>query len=282
MKKTIQLIPKNVKFPEARILGKEQRELYNEVDRKTAENFGKDSLAYKTILKGINTKDVTGSQFFWNTNLGIYLPAKQKVVSLEDMEEINDLDESFFKVFYSDAPEIILRTETPSWKNNEHILKNLVKQVKKEKYEFSSENPLRISGLNLVKDKNSKNFYGLFLKIGNDTKITNDERFAYSNNGKEIPFGKKTKEIYTRENGLSRCYLGRYSVLDSFNDSLRVCSYLAFSNSDGRVVLVDAEGVALKNLEVEKVINERIIKRTQGTTKIQRNGWFSYLENSEK
>jgi len=276
MKKTIQLIPKNVKFPEARILGKEQRELYNEVDRKTAENFGKDSLAYKTILNGINTKDVTGSQFFWNTNLGIYLPAKQKVVSLEDMEEINDLDESFFKVFYSDAPEIILRTETPSWKNNEHILKNLVKQVKKEKYEFSSENPLRISGLNLVKDKNSKNFYGLFLKIGNDTKITNDERFAYSNNGKEIPFGKKTKEIYTEENGLSRCYLYGDSVLGSFD------GYLANSSSFGRVVLVDAEGVALKNLEVEKVINERFIKRTQGTTKIQRNGWFSYLENSEK
>ena len=254
MKKTIQLIPKNVKFPEARILGKEQRELYNEVDRKTAENFGKDSLAYKTILNGINTKDVTGSQFFWNTNLGIYLPAKQKVVSLEDMEEINDLDESFFKVFYSDAPEIILRTETPSWKNNEHILKNLVKQVKKEKYEFSSENPLRISGLNLVKDKNSKNFYGLFLKIGNDTKITNDERFAYSNNGKEIPFGKKTKEIYTEENGLSRCCLYGDSVLGSFD------GYLANSSSFGRVVLVDAEGVTLKNLEVEKVINERISK----------------------
>jgi hypothetical protein len=34
--------------------------------------------------------------------------------------------------------------------------------------------------------------------------------------------------------------------------------------------------------EVEKVINERIIKRTQGRTKIQKNGWFSYLENSEK
>lgn len=252
MKKTIQLIPKNVKFPEARILGKEQRELYNEVDRKTAENFGKDSLAYKTILNGINTKDVTGSQFFWNTNLGIYLPAKQKVVSLEDMEEINDLDESFFKVFYSDAPEIILRTETPSWKNNEHILKNLVKQVKKEKYEFSSENPLRISGLNLVKDKNSKNFYGLFLKIGNDTKITNDERFAYSNNGKEIPFGKKTKGFYTKENGLSRCGLDRDWDLDLYYGDL------ADSSSDGRVVLVDAEGVALKNLEVEKVINERI------------------------
>ena len=92
----------------------------------------------------------------------------------------------------------------------------------------------------------------------------------------EIPFGKKTKEIYTEENGLSRCWLYGDSVMGS------VDGYLANSSSFGRVVLVDAEGVALKNLEVEKVINERIIKRTQGTTKIQSNGWFSYLENSEK
>lgn len=246
MAKQIQLIPKNIVFPVARILDKEDRELYQEVERKTKEKFG-NSQAYKTILNGIHTENVTGSQFFWNTNLNQYLPKGQNVISLEDMETINNQDESFFKGFYTDTPEIILRTATLSWENNKYILKDLIKQINSEtnkgaKYEFSSENPLRISGLELIKDRNSRNKYGLLLKIGDNTKVTNDSRFAYSNHGKQIPFGEKTKTIYTKENDLSRVFLYRDDDLYSRSD------FLADSDDNGRVVVKDAEGVAPENL----------------------------------
>ena len=229
----------------ARILDETNKGFYEEVARKTKEKFG-DSQAYRTIMNGIYTENVTGSQFFWNTNLNQYLPKGQKVISLEDMEDINNNNETFFRGFYTDTPEIILRTETLSYEKNKNILKDLVKQIKSEtnkgaKYEFSSENPLRISGLGLVKDKNSKNKYGLLLKIGNDTKIINDTRFAYSNNEKQIQFGKNTKTIYTKEKDLSGVYLDGFDDLDSGSD------YLAVSDGDGRVVIKDTEGVVPEN-----------------------------------
>jgi len=242
MTKQIQIIPKNLVFPTARVLDKEDRELYQEASRKTAEKFGKDSRAYKTITNGIDVENITGSQFFWNTNLGFYLPKNQKVISLQDAEEINNLYENFFNGFYTDIPLIVLRTSTTSWKPNKQILENLVKQVKGEKLSFSSDNPLVISNLELVKDKNPKNEYGLLLKIGSETKMENDSRFAYSNDSKRIPFGEKQKTFYTQENGLSGGFLSRYSNLISGY------SNLSDSSDYGRVVLKDAEGITLKNL----------------------------------
>lgn len=238
MAKQIQIVPKNLVFPTARVLDKEDSELYQEVFRKTAEKYGKNSLAYRTITNGIDAKDVTGSQFFWNTNLGSYLPKGQRVISLEDMEAINDLDESFFTGYYSDAPEVCLRSDSTSYEKNKYIIENLVKQVRGEKKEFSPENPLRISGLELIKDENSKNEWGLFLQIGQNTRMINDSRFGYSNNKREIPFGEKQKTVFTQNNGLSGFCLGRDSGVYSGS------GYLANSDDSGRVVVIDAEGVA--------------------------------------
>jgi len=235
MAKRIQIIQ------EATILDKSEkwiRELYQEADRKTAEKFGKNSLAYKTITNGIDREKITGSQFFWNTNLGAYLPKNQKVILLEDMEEINNIDESFLREFCTDSPQSVLRTKNPSYDKNKYILKDLIKQIKGEKYKFSSENPLIISNLELVKDINSKNGYGLLLKIRKNTKIQHDKRFAYSNDGKRIDFGKKTKLIYTEENGLSGVYLIRNGNLYSMNDDL------AYSYGNGQVVVKDTKEVA--------------------------------------
>ena len=234
MAKRIQIILKEIIYPEAIVLDNSEKwiqELYKEADRKIAEKFGEVSLAYKTTKKGIDIRNVTGSQFFWNTNLGLYLPKNQKAISLKDMEEINDQDENFFKGFYTDAPQIVLRTNKPSWEQNEYILENLVKQVKKQGFDFSPENPLIISDLELVKDNNPKNQYGLLLKIGKDTSLENDSRFAYSNNIKQIPFGEKQKNVYTKENGLSRVCLGGDGDLGSGSDVLPI------SDVFGRVVL---------------------------------------------
>ena len=233
MPKQIQLIPKNMVSPIARVLDKESRELYQEAQAQAREKFGEDNRAYRTIMSGINTRNITGSQFFWNTNLNQYLPKAQRVISLEDMQAINDQDESFSEGFYTDVPEIVLRTDILSGERNKHILTDLVKQVRGEGYEFSSENPLRISGLELVEDENLENDYGLLLRMGENTKIMNDERFACSNNGKQIPFGEKTKPIYTKEYGLSRVCLDWDGYLISENDNL------GNSYDDGRVVIIE-------------------------------------------
>lgn len=226
MAKTIPLIKLNV--PEATILDNSERwikEVYEEADRKTAEKYGKDSQAYRTITNGINIENVTGSQFFWNTNLNLYLPKEKKVCSLKDWEEINDLDESFFGGFYTDSPQIVLRTETLSYNKNKFILENLVKQVKGirnkgAKYEFSSENPLVITNPELTKDDNSKNDYGLLSKVGADTILANDKRFAYSNSGKQVQFGDKTKTVYNKEKDLSGVCLDGGSGLVAGDDGL--------------------------------------------------------------
>ena len=218
-----------------------ESDIYEETQAKAKERFGENSRAYSTIMSGINTSRGKGSQFFFNTELGLHLPKGQRVISLEDAERIYSSSEAnslFDGSFYTDIPEVILRTETASWENNQNILSNLVEQVKAERYEFSSQNPLRISGLELVKDDNKENKYGLTLSIGDNTRIVNDKRFARGNN--KIQLGNQTKTLYTKEDGLSRLYLDRNLIL--YSNYI----YLADSDDYGRVVLTDAEGVAKK------------------------------------
>lgn len=236
------LIPK-VKVPMDRYFIA-RSEIYQETKAKTREKFGENSLARKKIMNGIDCENGRGSNFLFNNEANLSLPESQKVILLEDTERIYssvDTNNFFDNSFYTDVREIILRTGIPTYDANKYILENLVKQVQEEKYEFSSENPLRISGLELVKDNNSKNKYGLLLKIGQDTKIINDKRFAHQNN--TIQLGNQTKTLYTKENGLSRVYLNRNDYLNSRFGSL------ADSSDNGRVVVLDAVGVAPKILE---------------------------------
>ena len=65
MAKRIPLIKLDV--PEAIVLDSSEqwiKEVYQEADAKTAEKFGSNSLAYKTITNGIDREDIICSQFF--------------------------------------------------------------------------------------------------------------------------------------------------------------------------------------------------------------------------
>ncbi|VAW82748.1 hypothetical protein MNBD_GAMMA13-1726 [hydrothermal vent metagenome] len=208
MEKRIQRIKRDTNGHYAKIIGGNERKICLEAARKAAEKFGSNSAAYRTITQGINAKGGTGSQYFWVNHLATCLPQNEKIISLEEMEMINDHDKTFFEGLYVYVPEIILRTETPVNRKEQFILSNLVAQINGEKYEFSSENPLRISGLELVKDENPENAYGLLLNIGNGTKISTDKRFSTKNSGGKIPFGKRSKKIWTRSDSLSAVCLG--------------------------------------------------------------------------
>ncbi|MFH1482509.1 MAG: hypothetical protein ABIE46_03245 [Patescibacteria group bacterium] len=225
---------------------KENQEFYQEVARKTAEKFGKDSKAYQTIMNGIGVENITGSQFFWNSNLNAHLPIEKRVMTLEDAENIEFANPNFTRGIYTDTTGLCLRTKIPSWEKNKQILGYLIRQLKAEKIngapiDFSSENPIILSNLELIKDSNLDNFYGIKLKIGDDTKIIYDKRFA-SGSGK-IKLGNVEKNLYTRKDGLSRVFLAGDSDVSSYG------GYLQYSYSDGRVVVVNAVGVAPEILE---------------------------------
>jgi hypothetical protein len=213
--------------------------LYKAVAEGSAEKFGKDSRAYQTLMNGINTKNGTGSQFFFNTETELYLPEGRRVARLADLGKIYDADTSFFKGIYTDTPELVLRTDTPSWKNNTPIIENLVGQARERGLEFSSDNPLVLSGLELTRDDNGDNYYGILVQIGDNTVAVNDPRFAYGKD--KIQFGNQSKKLWTKDKGLSRVYFG-WNGVESYDDDLQD------SNVNGRVVVFDAEGVASESM----------------------------------
>jgi len=225
-------------------------DVYKAVEKGAAEKFGVDSRAYKTITNRMVAENGTGSQFFFNTETGLYLPEGVRVSGVDDLARINSNAPEFFDgTFYTDTPELVLRTAKASYEQNTQILEGLVSQVRQTGHEFSPERPLLISGLELVGDDNSQNPYGLQLKLTDKTTIQTDERFAHGKNS--IPFGNGSKTLWTKKDGLSGVYLSRNGRVDS-NDG-----GLAGSSGDGRVVSFDerseshAEGVEFENLERE-------------------------------
>jgi len=162
MRKSIKVEPQVIRGFEASIA---DSKLYQEVAKGVAEKFGKDSRAYQTLMNGIDTKNGTGSQFFFNAEAELYLPEGQRVARLADLGKIYDADTSFFDGIYTDTPELVLRTDTPSWKNNTQILENLVEQARERGLKFSSDNPLVLSGLELTRDDNGDNYYGILVQI---------------------------------------------------------------------------------------------------------------------
>jgi len=94
--------------------------------------------------------------------------------------------------------------------------------------------PLVITNPELIVDENSKNKYGLLLRVTDQTEISNDPRLAYKNNNKKVPFGQSEKTVWAKEEGLSRVYVGRGGVVSNGG-------VLAVSDDVGRVVIRDAK-----------------------------------------
>jgi hypothetical protein len=182
-------------------------ELYKETEARIKEKFRKGSLAHKTIMNGINPRGGTGSQPFFNTEMNSYLRKGQRVITLEDFEggsSLGIVKDASGKVVNFGIMDMILRTKIDSFSKNKQILDYLVERVEQKGFSFSSEIPLRLSNLELIKDDNLENEYGLLFEIGKNTKIVSDSRFAYRN--KNIQIGNLNLELSTRKTGLSKLY----------------------------------------------------------------------------
>ncbi|MFH1451587.1 MAG: hypothetical protein ABIF88_00230 [archaeon] len=201
---------------------------------------------YSFNMEGINLENRTGSTPFFNMALEANLPEGRRVMTYEDMLKIYSENKKSFNGIYSDTTSLCLRTNSPTHTPNTQIVRNLVSLVGGRNY--SPENPLLISGLEMKKDDNSQNPYGIGFVITPRTTFVNDKRLAKANHGKTINFNGVDLTVWTNSDGVSSVYAddgGLYSNL----------GLLALSDDYGRVAVCDAVGVALQNFgdEFEKL-----------------------------
>jgi hypothetical protein len=146
-------------------------------------------------------------------------------------------DQNFVSGFYTDFPQLILRSGIDPYPKNQPLLDDLVRKLKGTRvhggaYEYSPENPLLITGAEL-KNSKSKTKYGIILNI-NDAVIKNDERFAYEKY--LIKLGNIQRSLLTKEDGVAGMYLSRGALYSNYCD-------FTFSIPAGRVIVIDAKGV---------------------------------------
>ena len=98
----------------------------------------------------------------------------------------------------------------------------------------------------LVGDDTSKNPYGVLVKLSdNPADTSNDPRFSYEANS--IQVGDQSRTLWTKQNGLAGVCLGGSGIVSSNSGDLQG------SYDYGRVVVFDAEGVAIKDFITQEV-----------------------------
>jgi len=156
-----------------------------------------------------------------------------------DVQNIIENNENFLNETYVDFG-LVLRSEEGT---NEYFAKELAKQAKERKYEFSNSNPLvfKASDLELIVDNNSPLGLGFNIKDSatpfNASELSYDyeEKRFNKTNEKGMPiFDEEGKRIlFTNEDGLSRLYLTWSLNLGSKYDKI------AGSYDMGRIVVMN-------------------------------------------
>ncbi len=178
-----------------------------------------------------------------------------RTATLPELDLIVDENDSFLRGHYEDAPSVVLRSAGDSYQPNDYLAKSLAKLIKKRKFNH----PIVINGLTIVEDDDSA--YGLSFKLTDKSNFFETPELSHVNNQTKffkldergIPvFDKEgNRTLYTKESGLSRLLLSR--DLDLYSD----WNYLAYSDSNGRVVVVSGEATS------QKILNEYTNKLKQ-------------------
>ena len=242
----VTLIPRGMVFPVATPLDskvlpeyKERIKSYNELARKSLDIF--------SDKKGI----LIGSNCFAPLVLREFLPKDLRLATMYDLEKLGRENPDFLRGFYIDTG-LVLRTPGDSYRPNDLLAKNLAEQLKHKGITLETPKIIYFDALDL--DENLESEYGLVYKLNGRAnlgkniidapELTNDFMFMTINE-KGIPIKDEngSRRIYTISEGLSRfsLYWYRYSNVNSYDRDL------ADSYDNGQVVVLDAEGVALKN-----------------------------------
>jgi hypothetical protein len=262
-------IPKDI--PQIGFLGGEQGKEINDSIKRDYKDF--------SVMQVGNYSDgkIRGSNPFYAVGVQSKLPFGVRVASQSDLETamrigVLDLSETY------EDPDLVLRTDGDP---NSYLAGNLMKQVK---YRFGKRTKMPVMiplyGMELVKDQDS--LHGLAFKLKEDAQIiyapilkkSSGSNFNYEDidvkTGLPTKVGKGNRTLWTRDSGLSRCFLDRDSNLLSSD------SGLAYSGGNGRVVLVStAEGGSQaffneKLNELQKIKDEKIAKINEDYIKAEK------------
>lgn len=242
--KGAQMVPKDVKFPEiGELKGDFGKEVLTEYKGRTEKDYGN-----AEVLKVLSYSDgkVVGSNPFAVVLVNqIVRESGLRTATPADLERALQAGIDLSGT-YEDTG-LVLRSEG---KPNEYLAKNLMAQLKVRAKKVKMPQLVYLSDLDLEKDANSpqglrfklitgaKPIYAPILnKGGNFT--SEDIDF---NTGLPKKVGEGNRTLYTRQAGLSGLYLDR--DLDLRSDG----GNLAYSDSDGRVRVVSAEGTSPKIL----------------------------------
>lgn len=167
-----------------------------------------------------------------------------RTASQADLERVLRTNAFDLRGVYEDSA-LVLRTENSP---NEYLAKHLMKQVKALNPKSKMPVMIPLNSLELVEDSDSS--YGLAFKLRDDAEIVYAPILNKSNgnfssediDGKTgLPIkldSSGNRGLYTTSSGLSRLYLDRFLSLYSRSEDL------AYSNDDGRVVIVSSEGAS--------------------------------------
>jgi hypothetical protein len=231
MRKQVQLVPREIResgFPTASLLSEQEQRKYENAIRKFDSEKARNSL--NVPIEGSN---------LWKILLLNQIGIRTATIPELECAFENDMN---LKGTYEDGREVILRSVGDSYQPNDFIARDLAEKLKIKRL---SGNPLIVTGLNPIENTSSE--YGLVLDSTTATQVIEAPDFSHKNNQRKflrinpdytIEWSDKGRTFYSRGNGLSRLGLGRDLGLDSDWDSL------SGSGSDGRVVVIDAEGVA--------------------------------------
>jgi len=158
---------------------------------------------------------------------------------------------------------LVLRSESEP---NEYLAKDVAKQIKARNVKLPAMIPL--NGLELVNDPKSE--HDLSFKLGENAQVfyasilNKPGNFTSGDIDKQTGLPRKTgdngdRTLYTRDSGLSGLVLDRDLYLDSNVGSL------AYSNSDGRVVVVGDSAV-----NPEKYVAEINKTNSEETTRLEK------------
>ena len=240
MEKVI-LTPRKLVLPEATTLDSNLLETYNE-------SLGEYNEKGRQSLKIFSNKngDLAESNCFAPLKLKEFLPKGTRLATMADLGRATEINPKFLNGFYSDTG-LVLRTAGDSYENNDLLAKGLAKQLKKRGMSLREGNPkiIYFAALNLKEDKDSA--YGLVYELSeeaeegknifNAPELTRNYQFkTMDERGVPIEDSNGNRTLYTSEEGLSRFYLNRNSIVYSGDRDL------AYSNDSGRVVAVSPEG----------------------------------------
>lgn len=220
----VTLKPRQIVFPEAHTLDSGILKVYE----KEINSYKGSAFESLNIFRD-NEGDLNGSNCFAPIVLRKFLLEGTRLATMADLGRVIEIDSKSFNYLGSDTG-LVLRTAGDSCKKNDFLAKDLAEQLKKRKIILNSPKVIYFDALDLRKqDRDSP--YGLAYNLNERAalgvniidapELMNDMGFKTINE-KGIPVKDEngSKNLYTRQEGLSRFYLDGISSINSSDDDL--------------------------------------------------------------